>query len=83
MNIAHTPVTDIIRYRRRPEGPRVLDLGCGDGERAIALAGRRFNRVTGGVLFLQKPCGAGHPACSATQSRCLLRMWQPLRNVLR
>lgn len=47
MNIAHTPVTDIIRYRRRPEGPRVLDLGCGDGERAIALAGRRFNRVTG------------------------------------
>lgn len=43
----HGPQCGILSYRRNPEGPRVLDLGCGDGERAITLAGRRFNRVTG------------------------------------
>lgn len=47
MQIALTSTTDILRYRQTSEGTRVLDLGCGDGERAIALAGRRFNRVTG------------------------------------
>jgi len=37
----------IIRYRKSQGGPRLLDLGCGDGERAIALASRSFNHVTG------------------------------------
>jgi SAM-dependent methyltransferase len=37
--------SNILHYRRG--GPRLLDLGCGDGARAIALAGRNFNRVTG------------------------------------
>lgn len=36
----------LLRYRPNEEGPRLLDLGCGDGTRAIALAGRAFNRVT-------------------------------------
>lgn len=38
---------DIVRYRKSRGHPRLLDLGCGDGERAIALAGRSFNQVTG------------------------------------
>jgi SAM-dependent methyltransferase len=38
---------DIIRYRKSQSGPRVLDLGCGGGERAITLATRSFNQVTG------------------------------------
>jgi SAM-dependent methyltransferase len=37
----------IVRYRKNADGPRVLDLGCGTGERAIALARRSFNHVTG------------------------------------
>lgn len=37
----------IVRYRRNADGPHILDLGCGPGERAIALARRSFNRVTG------------------------------------
>ena len=37
----------IVRYRKSRSGPRLLDLGCGDGERAIALASRSFNHVTG------------------------------------
>lgn len=40
-------MADIIRYRRSPEHHHVLDLGCGDGERTVALAGHPFNRVTG------------------------------------
>lgn len=47
MGLVYGFQNNILRYRRNPEGPRVLDLGCGDGERAIQLAGRRFNRVTG------------------------------------
>lgn len=39
--------SDIVHYRKNTNGPRLLDLGCGDGERAIALASRRFNQVTG------------------------------------
>lgn len=46
MRLDHQPNTNIIGYRRSPERPQVLDLGCGDGERAIALAERKFNRVT-------------------------------------
>jgi SAM-dependent methyltransferase len=38
---------DIVRYRKSQSGPRILDLGCGGGERAIALATRSFNQVTG------------------------------------
>lgn len=38
---------DIVRYRKSQGGPRLLDLGCGDGARAIALASRSFNEVTG------------------------------------
>jgi SAM-dependent methyltransferase len=38
---------EIVRYRKSQIGPRILDLGCGDGERAIALAARSFNQVTG------------------------------------
>ena len=39
--------SEILRYRKSESGPRLLDLGCGDGERAIALASRSFNLVTG------------------------------------
>lgn len=39
--------SDIVHYRKNTNGPRLLDLGCGDGESAIALASRRFNQVTG------------------------------------
>jgi SAM-dependent methyltransferase len=39
--------SEIVRYRKSQSGPRLLDLGCGDGERAIALASRSFNHVTG------------------------------------
>jgi SAM-dependent methyltransferase len=39
--------SEILRYRKSEGGPRLLDLGCGDGERAIALASRSFNQVTG------------------------------------
>lgn len=39
--------SEIVRYRRSQGRPEILDLGCGDGERAIALASRKFNRVTG------------------------------------
>lgn len=37
---------DLLHYRRNEDGPRLLDLGCGDGTRAIALASRAFNQVT-------------------------------------
>jgi SAM-dependent methyltransferase len=39
--------SEIVRYRKNQSRPRLLDLGCGDGERAIALASRSFNHVTG------------------------------------
>jgi SAM-dependent methyltransferase len=39
--------SNILHYRRSQDGARILDLGCGDGARAIALAGRNFNQVTG------------------------------------
>jgi SAM-dependent methyltransferase len=39
--------THLLYYRRTRFPNRVLDLGCGDGARAIALAGHTFNRVTG------------------------------------
>jgi ubiquinone/menaquinone biosynthesis C-methylase UbiE len=37
----------IFQHQHPPAANRILDLGCGDGARSIALAGRRFNRVTG------------------------------------
>jgi SAM-dependent methyltransferase len=37
----------IVRYRGSVGAVRILDLGCGDGERAITLATRPSNRVTG------------------------------------
>jgi SAM-dependent methyltransferase len=48
-NVHPSPTADsaIIRYRKSQSGSRLLDLGCGDGERAIALAGRSFDQVTG------------------------------------
>jgi len=36
-----------LGYRRQESTKRILDLGCGDGQRAIALAAHSFNRVTG------------------------------------
>lgn len=36
-----------ICYRRGRDFSKILDMGCGDGKRAIALARRTFNCVTG------------------------------------
>ena len=42
-SVAVTP--DFARYSASQGGPRILDLGCGDGARAIALASSGFLRV--------------------------------------
>lgn len=38
---------DFARHSASQGGPHILDLGCGDGARAIALASSGFHRVTG------------------------------------
>lgn len=39
--------SEVVLYRGNDRGFQVLDMGCGDGARAIALASHRFNHVTG------------------------------------